>query len=372
MASVPNDPFAKPILFGGLALLAAAIFVLVSNLFSTIESNSTVGTIDATMVEKLAQYNLEPIGSVVAVDKSIAPVARTGEAIFNAVCTACHTSGVLDAPKLEKAAWNDRIAKGLQGLVASAINGINQMPARGGDPSLTDEEMLSAVKYMTGKAGFDLSETEGSEATEAAAPEKRTEAAPAAEQKAAPEASTQNAEQKAAPEAPAQTAEQKTAPKAPAQEAPAQAAEQKAAPKAPAQTVEQKTAPKTAEQKTAPAPAQVAEQKAAPEAPAPAQVAEQKTVPTETPVAQTAAAHSDIDGQKVYQSICFSCHDSGVANSPKPGDKAAWEARIATGLPALYQSVLKGKGAMPAKGGNSALSDDDIKAAVNWMVAESQ
>lgn len=303
VASIPNDPFAKPLLYGGLALLAAAVFVLVVNLFSTIEKNSTIGTDDTTMIEKAAQNNLAPIGSVVAVDKSVAPVARTGEQVYNAVCTACHATGVLDAPKLEKAAWTERAAKGLQGLLNSAINGLNQMPARGGDPSLTDEEMLSAVSYMADKADLGLVADAGDKTEAAPAAEATAETAPVTEQEAAPEAQT---------EAPAKDA------------APAAA----------------KAEPVSAE--------------------------------TTAPVAQATESHSGIDGQKVYQSICFSCHDSGVAGSPKPDDKAAWAPRMAAGLPAMYDSVLKGKGAMPAKGGNPALSDDEIKAAVDWMIAESQ
>ncbi len=78
------------------------------------------------------------------------------------------------------------------------------------------------------------------------------------------------------------------------------------------------------------------------------------------------------DGQAVYKSLCFSCHDTGAANAPKLGDKAAWGPRIAAGKDALYGSALNGKGAMPAKGGNSALSDADVKSAVDFMVSQAQ
>ena len=68
----------------------------------------------------------------------------------------------------------------------------------------------------------------------------------------------------------------------------------------------------------------------------------------------------------------MACHVTGAANAPKLGDKAAWAPRIKTGTEALYASVLKGKGAMPPKGGNAALSDADVKAAVDYMVAGSK
>lgn len=74
------------------------------------------------------------------------------------------------------------------------------------------------------------------------------------------------------------------------------------------------------------------------------------------------------DGKAVYDKTCVACHATGVANAPKFGDKAAWAPRIATGKDALVGSVLKGKGAMPPKAGASSLSDDDIKAAVDYMV----
>lgn len=88
--------------------------------------------------------------------------------------------------------------------------------------------------------------------------------------------------------------------------------------------------------------------------------------------AQAAVADNVLDGQKIYQGVCFSCHATGIAGSPMPGDKAVWAPRIAAGMQVLYDNVIKGKGVMPANGGNPALSEDEIKAAVDWMVAESQ
>lgn len=74
------------------------------------------------------------------------------------------------------------------------------------------------------------------------------------------------------------------------------------------------------------------------------------------------------DGKAVYDKTCVACHSTGVANAPKFGDKAAWAPRIATGKDALLQSVLKGKGAMPPKAGAADLKEDDIKAAIDYMV----
>jgi cytochrome c5 len=76
------------------------------------------------------------------------------------------------------------------------------------------------------------------------------------------------------------------------------------------------------------------------------------------------------DGKSVYDKVCFACHQQSVAGSPKLGDKEAWAPRIKTGTDAMMQSVIKGKGAMPPKAGNPSLSDAEIRAAVEFMVAQ--
>ncbi|RMG55081.1 MAG: cytochrome c5 family protein [Gammaproteobacteria bacterium] len=81
---------------------------------------------------------------------------------------------------------------------------------------------------------------------------------------------------------------------------------------------------------------------------------------------------SAADGQAIYKQVCFACHDSGAAGAPKLGDKAAWAPRIAQGKDALYHSALNGKNAMPPKGGRMDMADDDIKAAVDYMVSQAK
>ena len=76
-------------------------------------------------------------------------------------------------------------------------------------------------------------------------------------------------------------------------------------------------------------------------------------------------------GASVYQSGCAACHATGIAGAPKVGDVAAWGARAKGGTAALYASALKGKGGMPAKGGNATLADADVQAAVDHMLAQS-
>lgn len=77
-------------------------------------------------------------------------------------------------------------------------------------------------------------------------------------------------------------------------------------------------------------------------------------------------------GKAVYDKACVACHAAGVANAPKLGDKAAWASRLSAGRAAMVTSVLKGKGQMPPKGGNVSLSDDDVKAALDYMLGEAR
>ena len=153
--------------------------------------------------------------------------------------------------------------RNLEALTASAIKGVRQMPARGGNPDVADVEIARAIVYMFNQSGGNWKEP----------------AAPAA------------------------------APAAPAAAAPVVAA-----------------------------------------APAAA-----------------AGGGDSAKGKSVYEASCAACHGAGVAGAPKAGDKAAWAPRLKTGKDALYASVIKGKGAMPPKGGNGSLADADIKAAVDYL-----
>jgi len=94
------------------------------------------------------------------------------------------------------------------------------------------------------------------------------------------------------------------------------------------------------------------------------------------PVQVAAAAPSEVNGKQIYQSTCVACHGAGIAGAPKLGDTGLWAKRIAKGLDTLYASAINGvqgnAGVMPAKGGNPTLSNAEVKAAVDYIVAQSK
>lgn len=77
-----------------------------------------------------------------------------------------------------------------------------------------------------------------------------------------------------------------------------------------------------------------------------------------------------VDGAQVYQKTCFVCHASGVAGAPKYGNKEDWSKHNKP-LAELYKSAIHGYGAMPPKGGNMSLTDEEVKAAVDYMIHSS-
>lgn len=120
------------------------------------------------------------------------------------------------------------------------------------------------------------------------------------------------------------------------------------------------------------------------ESTAPAAVTPAATAPVTEPAPTVAAAPAAAvvaagpapsaevlaQGEKIYTANCISCHGAGVLGAPKFGDKALWEPRIAKGMETLYTNSINGINMMPARGGNAALKDDEMKAAVDYMVSK--
>jgi len=92
--------------------------------------------------------------AVLAVASSALAADRSGKEVVDSLCISCHTSGAGGAPKIgDTKAWSERAAKGLTGLTKSALAGVRQMPAHGGNPGLSDTEIERAITYMVNQSG---------------------------------------------------------------------------------------------------------------------------------------------------------------------------------------------------------------------------
>lgn len=161
----------------GLLAPLLAIFLIVQ-LVLGIQAKQKTDTSSETAQTAVLE-RIKPFAELAALDASAPVVEKSGQEVYEAACVACHGSGALGAPRFEnKGDWNARIGQGYDTLVKNAIEGIRQMPPRGGNAGLTDAEVARAVAYMANAAGASF-EAPAAAAAEAAAP---------AEDKAAPAA----------------------------------------------------------------------------------------------------------------------------------------------------------------------------------------
>ena len=100
------------------------------------------------------EERIKPVAVVEVAADSGPYVEKSGEEVAKTSCAACHAAGAMGSPKIgDKSAWGPRIAQGYETLIKHSIEGIRMMPARGGNPDLTDGEIASAVAYMANQAG---------------------------------------------------------------------------------------------------------------------------------------------------------------------------------------------------------------------------
>ena len=123
---------------------------------------------DAVPVVANVEKNIEPVAVVEVAAASDVHVEKSGAEVVKNGCAMCHAAGLMNAPKIgDKAQWEPRIAQGYETLVKHAVEGIRTMPAKGGNPALTEGEIAAAVVEMANQSGANFE-----------AP-KRAEAAPA-------------------------------------------------------------------------------------------------------------------------------------------------------------------------------------------------
>lgn len=230
---------------GGLFAPGVAIFMIVM-LFMGIQGR--MGQADAApTAEKEIQARIQPYGSFVAVDPNAPKVELSGEQVYDQVCANCHSSGALGSPKFGSAAdWGPRLSQGYETLLGHALSGIRSMPARGGEPDLSDLEVARGMVHMTNSAGA------------------KFEAA-----------------------------------------------------------------------------------------------LRKDKVPTVAELAR---------GKEVYATDCAYCHDTGLTGAQKLTDNQAWGILLQKSRDVLYGNAIQGTFGGPAKGGNSKLSDEDTRLAVDYMI----
>ena len=159
----------------GLFAPLLAIFLIVM-LILGIQDKQVADTSSET-AQKATLARIKPVAQLAALDANAPKVEKSGQEVFDAVCTSCHTPGALGAPKLNsKGDWAGRLGQGYDTLVKHAIEGIRQMPPRGGDADLSDVEVARAVAYMANSAGASFKAPEPAAPAAAGA----TAAAPAA------------------------------------------------------------------------------------------------------------------------------------------------------------------------------------------------
>jgi len=293
----------------GLAVVGVMAFVLAKIVNRSFQETQDADANAITRVAPMGQVNTgsepvtveTPVEAPASAAPAAAPAAAVasgdiGKATYDKVCFACHAQGIAGAPKQgDMAAWEARLEKGTEALYANAINGFTgsagMMPAKGGNPALSEDEVKAAVDYMLAAVGG--GNGGAAAAGETAAPASEAEAEPAAASEAAPAEDTQAGAETAAAGA------------------------------------------------------------------------------------EAAVATADSGrGKEVYDAACFVCHTPGAAGAPKLGDAAAWSERVEKGAEKLYHNAINGymgnNGMMPPKGGRPDFSDDDVKAAVDYMVSAAQ
>ncbi|HUH87753.1 MAG TPA: c-type cytochrome [Pusillimonas sp.] len=196
------------------------IFLLIRLVLSTMAPSA--GS-DAHSAEAIAS-RIKPVAGFALVDANAPKELKTGEQVYASTCAACHDAGVAGAPKIgDTAVWAPRIQAGYDTMLQIALHGKGAMPAKGGNPTLTDFEVERALVYMANRSGGSFDEptepaaegetpakatTETPQAAPQAAAPVSAEQSPAADQAkaAAPAPAEQAAPAAAAPAAPTETA----------------------------------------------------------------------------------------------------------------------------------------------------------------------
>lgn len=283
-----------------------AIPIVIIILFATYANHVfRTGAGTDSLSDAAVAARIAPLAQVDVKDANAPRSYKSGEEIYKAVCVTCHASGAAGAPKFGNAGdWAPRIAQGYDTLLHVALTGQGAMPARGG----TSPDDVS--DFEIARAVVYMANNSGAKFADPVQP---AAGAAAGASGAAAAGGASGASANAAAGASA--------------------------------------VPDAAAAANAQAAAAMAAIAALPKAGA------------APPVAPGGAGA----GKALYDSVCVACHAAGVLGAPKFGNKADWAPRLKDSMDTVYNYALHGKGAMPPKGGSNA-SDDQVKAAVDYMV----
>jgi cytochrome c5 len=171
----------------GFLVVFTIVIIIVANVVTSGSGEQAASKVEQDAInERLAPIaSVNVAGSSASESGAAAPAApKSGKDIVAAACNACHGTGAAGAPKIgDKAAWQPRFDAGMDSLLNHALNGKGAMPARGGNPSLTDDEIKAAIISMLQDTGFEVASADTAPTEEAPA---AAEPAPA-EEAAAPQ-----------------------------------------------------------------------------------------------------------------------------------------------------------------------------------------
>ena len=149
------------------SIIVPVIVIVMLTQFVALDKKKSPGS-EAYAASAVAA-RIAPVASDAVFDASAVVIPKTGQQVFEAQCTTCHTAGLLGAPKFgDVAAWGPRVAKGYDALLTSALHGKGNMPAQGGG-DFSDYEVGRAVVYMANHGGGKLAEPAAPAASGAAA-----------------------------------------------------------------------------------------------------------------------------------------------------------------------------------------------------------
>jgi cytochrome c5 len=358
MSEQHNSPIKTPKQLITVVVLAFLVPVLVIVLLVkyVVGAKSGGAGADAMTPEAIAE-RLRPVGSVVLAQATGPRTLQSGEAVYKLACGACHEAGVAGAPKTgDDAAWAPRVKQGYDTLVKHAVEGFKGMPAKGGNADLDPVEVARAMVFMANRSGAKFKEPDPVKIGEHTGQQVVAEACGTCHESGAGGAPKVGdwAAWKPRIEKGLNTLYESAITGhggMPARGGMAKLTD--------------------AEIKRAIEYMYNASKQVAPTAAGAAPVVAAAAGPVAA-AAAPAKADASAAGKKLYDTACMACHAAGVAGAPKLGDKAAWAPRVAAGFDALTATVIKGKGAMPPRGAAAGATDADIRAAVEYMVAQTR